>query len=96
MAELKVELKHAEYQINAGQTKLFTFWWPNAKDTNYFNVSITPKYDNAHNDMIPLVEVRREWEYVIEGLELRHQFNLTLLNNNDFTVRFEANHLLVH
>ena len=88
------------YTAPANSTTAFTFWWPNEPQTGnqFFNVSVAPQFDDpAHFNMSPLVEVSREWLYVVEGVgHVRTQLNLSLRNSNDFPVKFLANHVRVH
>ena len=87
------------YTIAALSSQVFTFWWPNPQPNGkeYFNVSIAPQFDNqqAHQVMKPLVEVKREWLYVVEPGHVnpvQWRLDLTLRNDNDFPIKFLANH----
>jgi hypothetical protein len=87
------------YPIAANSTPPpYTFWWPNEppNGNQYFNVSIAPQFDDHNPVMKPLVEVKREWLYVLTGGgHVQTQLHLTLQNNNDFEVKFRANHMRV-
>jgi len=88
------------YKIPALSTETFTFWWPAPQlhGKNYFNVSIAPQRDR-HDTMKPLRELKREWLYMYEAGAVnpdQWRLQLTLQNDNDFEIRFLANHVQVY
>jgi hypothetical protein len=95
----RVEHISGLYTAPANSTSLYTFWWPNEPDkgNQYFNVSIAPQFDSpAYPEMSPLVEVSRQWLYVVDGPgKVRTVLHLGLRNDNAFQVNFLANHVRV-
>ena len=93
-----LEYKVGDYQITANSppTK-FTFWW--GRDSRapheYFDVSISPKFNNEHRDGGPLVELKRE-VYHDPRPGVGVVLVLTLQNNNPFSIDFTANHVRVY
>lgn len=98
-----VDFISGDYTIPAHSTQTFTFWWPSHRGEQphgkyYFDVSISPQYDGVHQEMKPLVEVKKERDYTHTAHPLRteYKFYLTLQNDNDFDVKFLANHVRVY
>ena len=93
-----VDYKAADYEIGPSSIKEFTFWWDDSNPTGYFDVSIAPVFNpNVSSQQLPLVEVQRA--YVLQTNEppaLRTVLLLTLRNDNDSTVYFTANHVLIY
>ena len=93
-----VDVLSGTYHIPALSTNTFTFWWPSPQPNGkeYFDVSIAPHYYKQHNVMKPLLEVKREWLYVVEVGTIhpvQWRLDMTLRNDNDFQVTFLANHI---
>ena len=89
-----IEYKAGEYTIAAATSQQFTFWWGSgAEESEYFNVSIAP--DPKIANLIPLIEEQREIA-LFDGTPRQTMLILTLRNNNNFAVKFVANHIRVH
>jgi hypothetical protein len=89
-----VQTKMGGYTIPARKTLEFTFWWgDDYLPASYFDVSIEPNAEN--NDLIPLIEERRQITTIFPNGHRQPQLILTLRNNNNFDVPFFANHILV-
>ena len=89
-----VEYKEGEYTIPASTSQQFTFWWGDgAEEKEYFNVSIAPDPNIAN--LIPLIEEQRQVS-LFTGTPRQTMLLLTLRNNNNFAVKFVANHIRVH
>jgi hypothetical protein len=93
-----VNYKAADYEIGPSSSKEFTFWWDSVDTGGYFDVSIAPVFNpDVASQQLPLVEVQRA--YLLETSEppaLRTILLLTLRNDNDSTVYFTANHVLIN
>ncbi len=89
-----IEYKAGEYTIPATTSQQFTFWWGDgAEESEYFDVSIAP--DPKIANLIPLIEEQREIA-LFGGTPRQTMLILTLRNNNNFAVKFIANHIRIH
>ncbi len=91
-----VQYKSADYQIDAGATQEFTFWWGGDHEgTEYFDVSIAPTF-SPDTPSLPVVEVQRAHYLDTSGGSARYVLLLTLRNDNKFKVYFIANHVRIY
>lgn len=86
-----VDFKTAKYKIAAKAKHPFTFWWPGGKAEEYFDVQIMPVREAT------LQETKRELvcEPDGKGNDL-FVLKLTIQNEENFEVEFQANHIHIH
>ena len=92
-----IDYKHGTYSIPAGATQEFTFWWgKGSKAPNeFFDVSIAPHFNQAHEQMEPIQQVGKATTWDTRG-GVGVVLILTLQNPNKFAVTFEANHVHIY
>jgi hypothetical protein len=76
----------------------FTFWWGrDSKAPNeYFDVFVSPEFDPKHTGMSPLIEEQRAIGHDTSEGAGRVILFLTLRNNNNFPIKFVANHVRIY
>jgi hypothetical protein len=92
------DYKHGSYSIAALSSQTFTFWWGrDSKAPNeYFDVFVSPEFDPKHTGMSPLIEEQRAISHDTSEGAGRIILFLTLRNNNNFPIKFVANHVRIY
>jgi hypothetical protein len=92
-----IDHKQGTYTIAANSSESFTFWWGrDSKCPNeFFDVTISPHFDKAHENMQPIQQTGRAtyWDH---RPGMGDVLILTLQNPNGFAVTFEANHVRIY